>query len=583
MRATEKFAALALVAVIAGCSSLSKESPTLAQADLPAPPGRMAPPAPPPPPPPPPPPREADQSANIVVTGSRREQSNRQQTSPLAVMIDERMAPAAPNPSAPLPASRYAYIPGVQVPVDPGREQYSGEEVSPVHVAASEPVSTFSVDVDTAAYANARRFLLSGQRPPQDAVRTEEMINYFRYDYPTPDTREDPFSVTTDMSITPWNPETRLLRIGLRGYDLPRTARPPANLVFLIDVSGSMSSADKLPLVQTALRQLAGEMQRQDRVSIVVYAGAAGVVLEPTNDAAAIRSAIDRLTAGGSTAGGAGIELAYNVARQSFIEGGINRVVLATDGDFNVGISNRDALIELIERQRDSGITLTALGFGTGNLNDAMMEQIADHGNGNYSYIDSALEAQKVLSDEMESTMFTIAHDVKIQVEFNPGLVSQYRLIGYENRALREQDFNNDAVDAGEIGAGHQVTAIYEIVPNGAQGWIGERRYQPLIEAEGAAADEMAFVQLRYKLPGEDRSRLIRRPIAASALASARNPRGDMAFAASVAAYGQLLRGDELMGRFGFDDAVALAGNQDGFWREEFLRLAGIAESLDEG
>jgi len=315
----------------------------------------------------------------------------------------------------------------------------------------------------------------------------------------------------------------------------------------------------------------------------VVYAGAAGVVLEPTNDPAAIRSAIERLTAGGSTAGGAGIELAYNVARQSFIEGGINRVVLATDGDFNVGISNRDALIELIERQRDSGITLTALGFGTGNLNDAMMEQIADHGNGNYSYIDSALEAQKVLSDEMESTMFTIAHDVKIQVEFNPGLVSQYRLIGYENRALREQDFNNDAVDAGEIGAGHQVTAIYEVVPNGAQGWIGERRYQPVIEAEGAAADEMAFVQLRYKLPGEDRSRLIRRPIAASALASARNPRGDMAFAASVAAYGQLLRGDELMGRFGFDDAVALAGNQDGFWREEFLRLAGIAESLDEG
>lgn len=463
-------------------------------------------------------------------------------------------------------------------------ERYDGEAIGAVKLVAAEPVSTFSVDVDTGAYANVRRFLSQGQMPPQAAVRTEELINYFRYDYPAPESRSQPFSVTTDMAITPWNPDTRILRVGLRGYDLPRNQRPAANLVFLLDVSGSMSDADKLPLVKTAMRQLAGELGRQDRVSIVVYAGATGVVLEPTNDERAIRRALDRLEAGGSTAGAAGLRLAYDMARKGFIEGGVNRVILATDGDFNVGISDQDSLVDMIEDQRDSGITLTTLGFGQGNYNEAMMEQIADHGNGNYAYIDSAMEARKVLSDEMQSTLFTIAQDVKIQVEFNPAHVSQYRLIGFENRILAEEDFSNDTVDAGDIGAGHQVTALYEIVPAGGKGWIGPRRYdgnQRSVMRESGAGDEVAFVQLRYKLPGQERSRLIQRPVSARMLANARPARGDMAFVAAVAAYGQNLRGDSLLNGFDYDEAVSLAGRQDGYWREEFLQLAGLAQTLD--
>ncbi|RIV83118.1 vWA domain-containing protein [Aurantiacibacter zhengii] len=488
----------------------------------------------------------------------------------------ERAMPEAEYSMAPPPAISY-YAPA-------NAERYDGEAIGSVKLVAAEPVSTFSVDVDTGAYANVRRFLSQGQMPPQAAVRTEELINYFRYDYPVPQSREQPFSVTTDMAITPWNPDTRILRVGLRGYDLPRAQRPAANLVFLLDVSGSMSDADKLPLVKTAMRQLAGELGRQDRVSIVVYAGATGVVLEPTNNERAIRRALDRLEAGGSTAGAAGLRLAYDMARKGFIEGGVNRVILATDGDFNVGISDQDSLVQMIEDQRDSGITLTTLGFGRGNYNEAMMEQIADHGNGNYAYIDSAMEARKVLSDEMQSTLFTIAQDVKIQVEFNPEHVSQYRLIGYENRILNEEDFNNDTVDAGDIGAGHQVTALYEIVPAGGDGWINPRRYegnQASVMREGGSGDEVAFVQLRYKLPGQDRSRLIQRPVSTRMLASARPARGDMAFVAAVAAYGQNLREDSLLNGFGFEDSVALAGRQNGYWREEFLQLAGLAQTLD--
>ena len=313
-----------------------------------------------------------------------------------------------------------AYIPSVVVPADPGNERYDGKTVSPVHLVATEPVSTFSVDVDTGAYANSRRFLSQGQLPPADAVRSEELVNYFRYDYPLPATRDAPFSVTTNVAATPWNPATRLLRIGLRGYDLPRNARPPANLVFLIDVSGSMGEPDKLPLVKTALAGLADQLGPQDKVSIVVYAGATGLVLPATGDKREIVSALDRLSAGGSTAGGAGLQLAYQVARDNFIKGGVNRILLATDGDFNVGVSDSKALIAMVEKERDAGVTLTTLGFGQGNYNEAMMEQVADHGNGNYAYIDTALEARKVLAEQMSSTLFTIAKDVKIQVEFNP-------------------------------------------------------------------------------------------------------------------------------------------------------------------
>lgn len=593
MRDLSKIVAGSLVLVLAGCANPNKmaEAPP---ADTPAAePTQVAvipPPAPPPPPPPPAPPRTsvpAPKSGNdngrIVVTGSRIQSQNITSPSPV-VTIDEGVLAQDSSETAQRQSrsSRYVRIPGVQVADQPDNERYDGEDVSPVRMVANEPVSTFSVDVDTGSYANARRFLSEGRLPPSEAVRTEELINYFRYDYAMPDDRRQPFSVNTDMAITPWNDETRLLRIGLRGYDLPTEDRPAANLVFLLDVSGSMNSRDKLPLVKTAMRQLATRLHDRDRVSIVVYAGAAGVVLEPTNDAGQIRKAIDSLEAGGSTAGGAGIRLAYNIARESFIDGGVNRVILATDGDFNVGVSDRDDLVEMIERERESGVTLTTLGFGTGNYNESMMEQLADHGNGNYAYIDSALEAQKVLSDEMESTLFTIASDVKIQVEFNPELISQYRLIGYENRALREEDFDNDAVDAGEIGAGHQVTAIYEVVPVGANGWVRDRRYTAGPRSVPQHQfDEIAFVQLRYKLPGEENSTLIQQALPASLMQRAGEARGDMAFATAVAAYGQILRGDELMNGYTFDDAVGLAGRQNGFWREEFLQLASLAGSLN--
>ena len=556
MRLVQLTSATCLAAILAGCAAQKDmESASNASVDRASPVEVAG--APPPPPPPAPmaakPEMLSRNAGDVTVTSAR-----------------SRIA-----------APGHVYIPPVIVAHDPGREKYDGKEVSPVKMAASEPVSTFSVDVDTGAYANSRRFLSQGALPPKDAVRTEEMINYFRYGYPAPADRSTPFTVSTDVARTPWNAETRLLRIGLRGYDLPRNARPPANLVFLVDVSGSMFTPDKLPLVKTALSGLAAELGPKDKVSIVVYAGAAGLVLEPTNDTRKIREALEKLQAGGSTAGGAGLQLAYQIARDNRIEGGVNRVILATDGDFNVGVSDSKALIDMIEKQRDSGTTLTTLGFGTGNYNEAMMEQIADHGNGNYAYIDSALEARKVLTDEMASTLFTIAKDVKIQVEFNPAEVSQYRLLGYENRALREEDFNNDKVDAGEIGAGHQVTAIYEIVPANAKGWISPRRYgdTPHTAATGKSA-ELAYVKLRYKLPNGDTSRLIERVIPASALRSAAAPTGDMAFATAVAAFGQKLRGDALLGTFNYGDIASLAGKQTDFWRQEFIRLTGVAGSV---
>ncbi|MFV0644929.1 MAG: vWA domain-containing protein [Sphingomonadaceae bacterium] len=476
---------------------------------------------------------------------------------------------------------RLGYVPPVIIARPQGREQYDGKEVSPVKRASDEPVSTFSVDVDTGAYANTRRFLSAGRMPPRDGVRTEEMINYFRYDYARPDGQDMPFTVAADIAQTPWNENTRLMRIGLRGYDLPRNSRPPANLVFLLDVSGSMNSADKLPLVKTALSQFAGELSSGDTVSIVVYAGAAGLVLEPTSDTRKIRNALESLSAGGSTAGGAGLKLAYQVAEDNFIKNGVNRVILATDGDFNVGVSDTKSLIELIENKRDTGITLTALGFGTGNFNEAMMEQVADHGNGNYAYIDNALEARKVLSDEMQSTLFTIAKDVKIQVEFNPAVVSEYRLIGYENRALREEDFNNDAVDAGDIGAGHQVTAIYEIVPAGSKGWLPDRRYDdPLPDTVRTRSAEAAHIKLRYKLPDGKTSRLTDLVVRSADLQSPPPMRPDFAFATSVAAFGQKLRADPMLQQFSYRDIEKLAGSQTDFWRQEFLRLNDLAAAM---
>ncbi|ESQ87208.1 hypothetical protein ABAC460_20775 [Asticcacaulis sp. AC460] len=445
------------------------------------------------------------------------------------------------------------------------------------------PVSTFSVDVDTGAYANVRRMLNDGTTPPEAAVRTEELLNYFRYDYPLPQDRSKPFSITTDVAQTPWNAQTRLMRVGLRAYDVPRSERPAANLVFLVDVSGSMSDPDKLPLVKSALSTLSDNLRSDDKVSIVVYAGAAGMVLAPTHEGKYVKQALECLSAGGSTAGGQGMALAYATAKANFIEGGINRVILATDGDFNVGISSIDEVEALVKQNRDSGVTLTALGFGTGNYNEGLMEKMADVGNGNYAYIDSAMEARKVLDDELSSTLFTVAKDVKIQVEFNPALVSQYRLIGYENRALAEEDFNNDKVDAGDIGAGHQVTAIYEIVPAGAQGWLPDRHFTANNAKPASQGDQLVWLKLRYKLPGEDTSRLIEQAIPASTVANAQPARGDMAFAVSVAAYGQILRGDKYLGGYGLADARALAGTQSDYRRQEFLELTRLAETAKVG
>ena len=499
--------------------------------------------------------------------------------------------PAPPPPPPPMiaPAPRVARptlttpVPVTAIGSAENRERYSDNEVAGVQSVADAPVSTFGVDVDTGAYANVRRMLTDGRMPPQDAVRTEELLNYFRYDYPAPADRTRPFTVSADMAVTPWNPETRLLRIGLRGYDVARAERPPANLVFLIDVSGSMGSPDKLPLVKCSLALTAERLRPDDRVAIVVYAGAAGLVLEPTSDKGRVIDAIARLQAGGSTAGGAGLALAYATAQANMREGGVNRVLLATDGDFNVGVTRDETLVEMVERQAKSGVTLTTLGFGTGNYNESMMEQIADHGNGNYAYIDGPAEARKVLDDELTATLFTIAKDVKVQVEFNPAIVAEYRLIGYENRALREEDFANDAVDAGDIGAGHQVTALYELVPVGAKGWLPQREFAANRRGDGQGdrGGDLAVLKLRYKLPDGDTSRLLSSPISTAMLRRASAPDGDLAFVTAVAAYGQKLRGDPLLAGYDWSRVRALAGTPGEPLRSEFTGLVERAGRLD--
>jgi Ca-activated chloride channel family protein len=421
--------------------------------------------------------------------------------------------------------------------------------------------------------------LNEGRMPPEAAVRTEEMINYFRYDYPIPTSRSTPFSVSTNISTTPWNNSSRLLRIGLRGYDVGANERPRANLVFLVDVSGSMGSQDKLPLVKSTLSALANELRSDDRVSIVVYSGTVGLLLAPTSNKNHVKEAVDCLFARGSTAGGDALKLAYSTARRNFLKGGINRIIMATDGDFNVGTSNTNELKKIVAKERESGVNLTMLGFGRGNIRDELMEGIANVGNGNYAYIDSAMEAKKVLGDELNSTLFTIAKDVKIQIEFNPAHVKEYRLIGYENRLLAEEDFNNDKIDAGDIGAGHQVTALYEIMPAQSAGWLPQRRYPAnrVVKWQPDFDGEMASVKLRYKLPSGSKSRLITRQVAARDLRTATTPRGDMAFAVAVAAFGQKLRGDKYLGDYGFQNINGLTGNDGNYWRQEFRKLNELA------
>lgn len=472
---------------------------------------------------------------------------------------------------------------------DAGRDKFTEIKVNSIKLVSQEPVSTFSVDVDTASYGFVRRQLNNGLLPQKDSVRVEELINYFDYDYQVPTDRKQPFKPSVAVYSTPWNNNTKLLHIGIKGYDMAATEKPRANLVFLLDVSGSMNSPDKLPLLKNSFRMLVDTLNPEDMVAIAVYAGAAGTVLEPTKaaDKAKIMAALDMLQAGGSTAGGEGIRLAYSLAEMNYDKTAVNRVILATDGDFNVGITNQNELKSYIENKRESGVFLSVLGFGQGNYNDALMQTLAQNGNGNAAYIDSLNEARKVLVDEAGSTLFTIAKDVKIQIEFNPDRVHDYRLIGYETRMLNREDFNNDKVDAGDIGSGHTVTAIYEITPMESRvKAIDDLRYgrKEVQPANIGGIGEYAFLKIRYKLPDEDASRLITQPIGAEQeFENITAAPKDMQFAAAVAAFGQILRHDSYSMDFSYDDVLKLAEpakGKDRFgYRAEFMNLVRLAKT----
>ncbi|KAF0242211.1 MAG: hypothetical protein FD180_4039 [Planctomycetota bacterium] len=473
-------------------------------------------------------------------------------------------------------------------PADPefNTEEYAHFQDNPFYRVADQPLSTFSIDVDTASYANVRRFINDGHLPPPGAVRLEEMVNYFSYDY-APPADGKPFSAAVEVRPAPWEPKHRLARIGIQGKKVEMTEAPRANLVFLIDVSGSMESADKLPLVKKCLRMLVKQLRVKDTVSIVVYAGSSGLVLPPTTGAAreAMENALDRLSAGGSTNGGEGIELAYKVAQENFVKGGVNRVILCTDGDFNVGVTSEGSLVKLIEEKRKSGVFLSVLGFGTGNYADSRMQQLADKGNGNAAYIDSVKEGRKVLVEQATGTLITIAKDVKIQVEFNPAKVAGYRLIGYENRVMANQDFNDDTKDAGEIGAGHQVTALYEIIPAGDPvpgGIVDTLKYQTPTTASGPASTELCTVKMRYKLPdGETSDRF---DIAVNDPGSDAVGTPEFDFAASVAAFGMLLRNSPHKGQANWNLVLELAkgglGRDKEGYRAEFVDLVEEAKDL---
>jgi Ca-activated chloride channel family protein len=497
----------------------------------------------------------------------------------------------APATSAERPAAGGMANPDMLSQPVENTERLTEFDTNPVKAALENPVSTFSIDVDTASYAFVRRSLKEGALPQADTVRVEEMVNYFPYDWKGPADAAQPFNSTVSVMPTPWNANTKLMHIAIKGFDIQQT-KPRANLVFLIDVSGSMESPDKLPLLKSSFRLLVNQMSAQDTVSIVTYAGNAGTVLEPTkgSDKAKILAAIDNLTPGGSTAGEAGIREAYRLAQQSFIQGGVNRVMLATDGDFNVGQSDDDDLKRLIEQKRESGVFLSVLGFGRGNLNDRMMQEIAQNGNGQAAYIDTLAEAEKALVQEAGSTLFPIAKDVKIQVEFNPQKVAEYRLIGYETRALNREDFNDDKVDAGEIGSGHSVTAIYEITPKGSPAQqIDNLRYGEAAtnNAAGVAnADEYAFVKIRYKLPTEDVSKLITTPVtAANEIDGFARASDDQRFSVAVAVFGQKLRGASQVASMDYDRiaeiATAARGADPFGYRAEFLSLVRLASALD--
>ena len=468
-------------------------------------------------------------------------------------------------------------------PLRTDTERYQKQPENPVKAVAQEPVSTFSIDVDTGSYANVRRFLNNGRLPPKDAVRIEEIVNYFPYSYPLPQDGR-PFAVHTQTVDSPWQPEAKLVKIGIQAQDTAKKNLPPANLVFLVDVSGSMNSPDKLPLVKKALRLLTQQLRAQDKVTIITYASGEKLVLPPTSgkDKDTILRAVNSLEAGGATSGERALRMAYDEAQKAFVKNGINRILLATDGDFNVGVADTETLKSMVAEKRKSGISLSTLGFGTDNYNEEMMEQIADAGDGNYSYIDSEKEAKKVLQHQLTSTLATVAQDVKIQVEFNPAAVKEYRLVGYTNRTLRNEDFNNDKVDAGDIGSGHSVTALYEIIPQGKTGWLADSRYQQAPAANGSK-NEYAYVKVRYKLPGQSASKLIEQPVPARSIPLAQAD-ADTRLALAAASYAQQLRGGEYNGKLDWNTIEKMAANtraRDPFGLiAEFRELVGIAKSL---
>ena len=477
-----------------------------------------------------------------------------------------------------------AYFSDVEFEVDYNTESYRAIDENIFHSSKNKPLSTFSIDVDAASYSNVRRFLNMGQLPPKDAVRIEEMINYFDYDYTGPSNGE-PFAIHTSKAKAPWNSDHYLVKIGIQGQKLQMDEVPPSNIVFLLDVSGSMNSPNKLPLLKSSLKMLTNELRPEDKLSIVVYAGAAGLVLPPTagNDKEKILTTLENLQAGGSTAGGAGIRLAYNVATENFVKGGNNRVILATDGDFNVGASSDAEMQRLIEEKREAGVFLTVLGFGMGNYKDSKMETLADKGNGNYAYIDNIMEAKKVLVTEFGGTLFTIAKDVKTQVEFNPNAVQAYRLIGYENRKLRDEDFNDDKKDAGELGSGHTVTALYEVIPAGVKSKfvkdVDPLKYQ---HAEGTEdARELLTVKVRYKEPEGSESKMISRALVND---SRFDEDPNLEWAAAVAGFGMLLRDSEYKGSITYSNVLHMAQKAQGAdeygYRAEFINLVEVAGKI---
>lgn len=542
-----------------------------------------------------------------LLVGSTTESVTVNAASPVtdAAKVERGVARSVPTPPAPPPTAQPmaggvvggayagggrggAYRPGV-MPAPYDTATYAAIDENTFRRVADHPLSTFSIDVDTASYANVRRFLNEGRLPPADAVRVEELINYFHFDYPD-STQGAPFGVTTELAPCPWNTSHKLALVGLQAKRLQDGRTPPRNLVFLLDVSGSMSPPERLPLVKTAMKMLAETLRHEDRVAIVVYAGNSGVALPTTrgDQHAVIQDAIASLNAGGSTNGAAGIQLAYQIASENFVKGGINRVILATDGDFNVGVTGMDALTRLIEEKRSTGVFLSVLGVGDDNLKDATMERLADKGNGNYAYLDSLSEARRVLVREAGSTLVTVAKDVKIQIEFNPAAVGAYRLVGYENRILKSRDFNDDTKDAGEMGAGHTVTALYEIVPPGEDAGAGgvdplkyQRPAKPAPARVTVPSTELMTVKVRYKQPDGDRSTLVTVPVAGRQTASARH----IDFAAAVAEFGMLLRDSPHKAESSWEDVARLAGDHRGAdpdgYRAEFIRLAEIAGALD--